>query len=296
VSLKEHQSVDRIRRNYTEARLRLVASALDQAATASMAGRFAWAHPRPSPAPSGAGVMMKSRTIETLERRLEERTYQLAFANQTRTELLAASHDLRQPMHALGLFVAQLRGLVREVEQKQVVDHIDAAVSALSQRFNEIIGLSKPDAAASGLDERDKIAGSTIPVYVSHNRTNGKLIVVIDDDLLVLDSTCGLIRSWGCCVVTSTSGSGALACLLGQQRPPDLIISDFRLADGKTGIEAIAELRSAFPTTIPAFLVSGDTSPAPLHEAQASGFHLLHKPVDPMRLRAMLNRMLKANN
>jgi signal transduction histidine kinase len=76
---------------------------------------------------------MKSRAIEMLEHRLEERTLQLEFANQARTQLLAANHDLRQPMHALGLFVAQLRGLVCEVEQKQIVDHIDAAVSALSQ-------------------------------------------------------------------------------------------------------------------------------------------------------------------
>jgi CheY-like chemotaxis protein len=230
-----------------------------------------------------------------LERQLEERTLQLEFANQTRTQLLAANHDLRQPMQALGLFVGQLRDLVREVEQKQAVDHIDAAVSALSQRFNEIIGLSKLDAAASALEERDKVAGSTIPLYTLHDRTNGKLIVVIDDDPLVLDSTCGLLRSWGCSVV-GTSGSSAVPYLLDQQRPQDLIISDFRLADGKTGIEAIAELCSALSQSIPAFLVSGDTSPAPMREAKARGFHLLHKPVDPMRLRAMLNRMLKANN
>ena len=257
-----------------------------------MAGRFAWVSESRS---VGRWCdAMKSRTIETLERRLEERTLQLAFANQTRTQLLAASHDLRQPMHALGLFVAQLRGLVHEVEQMQVVDHVDAAVSSLSQRFNEIMGLSKLDAAVSGLDETDKVAGSTVPVDASHDRTNGKLIVVIDDDPLVLDSTCGLLHSWGCTVVTGESGSSALAALLDHQRPPDLIISDFRLADGKTGIEAIAELCSALSKSIPAFLVSGDTGPAPLHEAQASGFHLLNKPVDPMRLRAMLNRMLKA--
>jgi CheY-like chemotaxis protein len=237
---------------------------------------------------------MKPQIIERLERRLEERTHQLEFANHARTQLLAASHDLRQPMHALGLFVAQLRGLVREVEQKRIVEHIDAAVSTLSKRFNEIIELSKLDAAASGLDGRDKIAGSAIPVCASHDRTNGKLIVVIDDDSLVLDSTCRLLRSWGCSVVTGTSSGGALACRFDQQRLPDLIISDFRLADSKTGIEAIAELRGAVSQSIPAFLVSGDTSSAALREAQASGFHLLHKPVDPMRLRAMLNRMLKA--
>src|SRR5260370_33689502 len=122
---------------------------------------------------------MKSRTIETLERRLEERAHQLAFANQVRTQLLAANHDLRQPMHALGLFVAQLRGLVREVEQKKGIDHIDAAVSALSQRFNEIIGLSKLDSATSGLDERDKAANSATPGSASHDLTNGRHIDMI---------------------------------------------------------------------------------------------------------------------
>jgi len=56
MSPEERQGVDQIRRNATEARLRLAASQFDQAA-ASMARRFAWAHLRPSPAPSGAGVI-----------------------------------------------------------------------------------------------------------------------------------------------------------------------------------------------------------------------------------------------
>jgi len=42
-----------------------------------------------------------------------------------------------------------------------------------------------------------------------------------------------------------------------------------------------------------AFLMSGDTAPERLREAQESGNHLLHKPVRPMRLRAMVNQMLK---
>jgi CheY-like chemotaxis protein len=68
------------------------------------------------------------------------------------------------------------------------------------------------------------------------------------------------------------------------------------LSGGKTGIDAIAELRNAFSKFIPAFLVSADTSQGALREAQAAGLHLLHKPVDPMTLRAMLNRILKANS
>jgi len=234
---------------------------------------------------------MKSRAIKKRRRKLARRTPQY---HRDRSRFLAASHDIRQPLHALGLFVAQLRSLAHEVELNRIVEQIDTAVSTLNEQFSELFDPSEVGDAASTPNGGNGIdANSSTPACVLPDRTNGKLIVVIDDDPLVLDSTCGLLRSWGCSVVAA-SGSGALASLLDQQRPPDLIISDFRLSNGKTGIEAITELRSAFPNTIPAFLVSGDTSPAPLHEAQASGFHLLHKPVDPMRLRAMLNRMLKA--
>ena len=69
---------------------------------------------------------------------------------------------------------------------------------------------------------------------------------------------------------------------------PDLIISDYRLSDGQNGIEAIEKLREAFNLSIPAFLISGDTAPERLREARASGYHLLHKPVRPRALRAML--------
>src|SRR5215472_9745770 len=40
-----------------------------------------------------------------------------------------------------------------------------------------------------------------------------KLVVVIDDDPLVLEATGGLLRSWGCCVVTAKSCDEALVCL-----------------------------------------------------------------------------------
>jgi two-component system, sensor histidine kinase len=74
---------------------------------------------------------------------------------------------------------------------------------------------------------------------------------------------------------------------------PDLIISDYRLSEGKTGIEAIEQLRREFGSAIPAFLISGDTQSDSLQQARAHGLHLLHKPVDPMTLRAMVNRMLR---
>jgi two-component system, sensor histidine kinase len=114
---------------------------------------------------------------------------------------------------------------------------------------------------------------------------------VIDDDALVLDGMGGLLRGWGCDVVTAASQPAALAGL--RDRRPDLIISDYRLADGITGIDVIEHLREKFATAIPAFLISGDTAPERLREARASGYHLLHKPVQPITLRAMVSQLVK---
>ena len=127
---------------------------------------------------------------------------------------------------------------------------------------------------------------------VAPNGMFGKTVVVIDDDALVLDGMGGLLRGWSCNVVTAPSHAAALAGL--DRTRPDLIISDYRLADGMTGIEVIARLRDTFGAAIPAFLISGDTAPERLREARASGHHLLHKPVQPMALRALLGQLLKS--
>ena len=121
-----------------------------------------------------------------------------------------------------------------------------------------------------------------------------KLVVVIDDDPLVLEGMSGLIRSWGCSVVTGNTDSGVLDSLTEYNGPPNVIISDYHLRNGKNGIEMIARLRKALSAPIPAFLMSGDTNTDPLREAQRDGYTLLHKPVEPAVLRFMLTQALKA--
>ena len=131
------------------------------------------------------------------------------------------------------------------------------------------------------------------PPQAAIDQAMGRFVVVIDDDALVLDGMRGVLKSWGCSVVTAGSERAALAALSEHERPPDLIISDYRLGDGKTGFEVIEGLRGAFGASIPAFLISGDTAPERLHEASASGYYLLHKPVLPITLRAVVNQLLK---
>jgi CheY-like chemotaxis protein len=141
-------------------------------------------------------------------------------------------------------------------------------------------------------EQRGAAEPSISPVIADPAR--GNLVVVIDDDPLVLEGMSGILRGWGCTVVSGDSAEVALSKIRAVQHEPDLIISDYRLANGKTGIDAVKKLRANFNTNIPAFLISGDTAPDRLREASQIGLQLLHKPVAPMRLRALLNQLLDA--
>ncbi|MEX2165026.1 MAG: NahK/ErcS family hybrid sensor histidine kinase/response regulator [Sulfuricaulis sp.] len=377
---------------------------------------------------------------------LQSKSRQLELANTYKSRFLsAASHDLRQPLHALNLFVAQLRTELDPTERDHLVARIEAAVNAINELINALLDMSRLDAGKLELNitefpvekllrrmettfaeaarekglrlsvvssntwvrsdfillerillnlvsnavrytERGGIVigcrrrGETVRLEVcdsgigiaedqqqnifdefyrlaaadrerqyglglglaivdrlgslldhpielkSHpgkgsrfmvsvpvvperlgqaevpvssetiaDTMDGKLIVVIDDDALVLDGMRGLLRSWGCEVETAVSDTAALARLEEIGQHPDLIISDYHLPNGKTGFEAIECLRNTMGDAIPAFLISGDTAPERIREARASGYYLLHKPVHPAKLRALVQQLLSVS-
>jgi signal transduction histidine kinase len=376
---------------------------------------------------------------------LHEKSRQLEIANYAKSRFLAvASHDLRQPLHALHLFVAQLRGETDPAARGHLIARIDAAVSAMNELFEALLDMSRLDAGVlepnlsefpidrllrriettfaevareKGLrlavvssrawvrsdfillerimlnlvsnavrytrhggivigcrhrgnqlridvldsgpgiadDQQRHVFGEfyqlagpdrgaglglglsivdrlgqllqhpialnscpgkgsrfsiTVPLVAAQRAAvgavkppvtiidpvRGRLIVVIDDEELVRDGMRGLLQSWGCRVVAAASEAAALAQLANESGQPDLIISDWRLANETTGIEAIERLRQVLGTPVPAFLMSGDTGPELPREASARGYQLLHKPVLPMQLRTTLNRLLNAQD
>jgi CheY-like chemotaxis protein len=75
-----------------------------------------------------------------------------------------------------------------------------------------------------------------------------------------------------------------------------LVISDWRLRQTETGAQAIAALRAELGHDLPALLITGDTAPERLRQAQASGILLLHKPVAPEKLREELLGLLRSDS
>ncbi|MGA1859891.1 chemotaxis protein CheB [Azospirillum sp. 11R-A] len=119
---------------------------------------------------------------------------------------------------------------------------------------------------------------------------NGERVVVIDDDPAVLDGVAAFLHELGYDVVAASDGDIAVERL--ESRAPDLVIADFRLRGTETGSEAIRRLERHFATRLPGILLTGDTSPARIREASASGFLLLHKPLSPEPLLTAIRRSL----
>ena len=378
-----------------------------------------------------------------LERKVAERTCELAADNLAKSRFLAAaSHDLRQPMHALGLFVAQLHSRVADPQTRHIAAQAEVAVEALQELFDAILDISRLDTGAvtphvtvfalqgllerlaagfapaasqkglslrvmptrlavradivllerilinllsnavrytehgrivvgcraragrvrievwdtgigiaplqheavfqeffqAGNPERDRRRGLGLGLAIAarlaqlldsrielasrpgkgsvfafelaravapaeyvieiapraiNESLQGALILIVDDDALVQEAMSALLTGWGCEVQVAATGDQAIAALAHCDRIPDAIFCDYRLSADETGIDTIRRLRKACGIQIPATLVSGDTAPERLREARQYGLTLLHKPVRPAKLRALLEHLLE---
>lgn len=117
-------------------------------------------------------------------------------------------------------------------------------------------------------------------------------VLVIDDDESVRAGMRHLLRDWGCHCQTADNIEEALEMARSWQ--PQLIISDYRLREQRTGAEAISALRVALGQDVPGLLITGDTAPERLREAEVSGVPLLHKPVSPSQLYSRMVDMLES--
>ena len=364
-------------------------------------------------------------------------------ANRSKTQFFAAaSHDLRQPLHAIGLFASALNEKVTEPEAKQLVGSVNQSVHALESLFNELLDISKIDsgvikpalrdfalqsvldrlrgdfaaeAAAKGLafrisapdatvrsdpvllerilrnlvanalrytdkgevavhagldgnllrievrdtgigipeaDQqrifeeftqlqnpartsrmglglglsivkrlcdllgcaisvssqpgRGSIFGFGVPLGVAAAATvaqpqapaaaradlSGRLVVVVDDEEAIVAGMQALLSSWGAEVIGSLSGDDVVGRVHDAGRLPDLLIVDYRLGGGDTGIDVAQRLRRDLDPEIPAVLVTGSITPDLEEKARSADLGFLLKPVNPHTLRALIDEKL----
>ncbi len=140
----------------------------------------------------------------------------------------------------------------------------------------------------------------TVPVVEAGNRVaedeggetrvtdtaEGGLILLIEDDTAVARAWSLLLEAEGYTIEHAASATEAMEIVQRLDEPPALVVSDFHLLDGSTGAEAVAAIREHCGASIPAFVVSGDTSKVVKDARLLDNCTLMNKPVDTNRLLA----------
>jgi signal transduction histidine kinase/CheY-like chemotaxis protein len=153
--------------------------------------------------------------------------------------------------------------------------------------FSMLVPVGK---AARSLDApagEGAVPGGKAPIGLT---LQGRLIVVVEDEVAVREGLVVLLQAWGAQVVSFDTVDGVKAWLAGPDAAqPDLLLVDYRLPQGTTGIDALAALRARWAgTRLPAIVITGSSLGGHEDEAVAHDYHLLIKPVLPNKLRAMI--------
>ncbi|HNP63934.1 MAG TPA: PAS domain S-box protein [Woeseiaceae bacterium] len=134
------------------------------------------------------------------------------------------------------------------------------------------------------------VAGGRLAAFVERQPTpqppkaSGGLIILIEDDVTVADAWGLLLEAEGYRVAAASSAKEATTLIKHLDDQPVLIISDFHLLGGSTGVQAIGKIRAHYQRSIPAFIVSGDTSKIVKDARLLENSTLMSKPVDTVRL------------
>jgi CheY-like chemotaxis protein len=115
----------------------------------------------------------------------------------------------------------------------------------------------------------------------------GLRVLCVDNDCSILDGMEALLGQWGVKVLKARSGAEATQVC--DQVEVDTILADYHLGDGVDGIALLGRLRETrFPASTAA-LISADHGAELALLARTAGYPLLHKPLRPAALRALLS-------
>lgn len=193
-------------------------------------------------------------------------------------EFFQVGNPSRDRTKGLGLGLSVVKRLAHMLGMQVTVNSVEGRGSHFSLTMGRMVHLA-PQAAARSL-----------PVSSLHG-----LAVVIDDELLLRTGLRLLLDRWGLEVIDVATGTEAVDRLIkAGRRVPDLVIADYRLGPGMTGLDAVDQIIAQVGRPRQTFILTGDMAPERMAEVEFRGHRLLHKPITPEQLRRALATALRA--
>ena len=165
-------------------------------------------------------------------------------------------------------------------EQRTESTALEARLLILRERALEAIALlpqAMPELGAivQGISDPGQLAGIAV--------------LCIDNDPQILDGMQTLLQGWGCRVLAAPDLASARVAIDSDRVTLSGLLVDYHLDEGN-GIDAIVALRQQMGNHLPAILITADRSPHVREEARLRDVPVLHKPVKPAALRALLTQ------
>jgi Na+/proline symporter/signal transduction histidine kinase len=139
-------------------------------------------------------------------------------------------------------------------------------------------------------------AAPAAPLPRPDNRLFGSLAnkaaLCVDNDPAALVAMRTLLQGWSCVVLTALDVDAACTEMQSADAAPDIVLMDYHLDNGVTGLDALETLSARAGERLPAILITANYTDSVRDEADARGYPVLNKPVRPGALRALMSQML----
>ncbi|QTP60185.1 PAS domain-containing protein [Billgrantia antri] len=120
----------------------------------------------------------------------------------------------------------------------------------------------------------------------------GKRIWVVDNDADICEAMRVLLSRWGCEVCVADSEAALAAQVVPGETPADVLIVDYHLDDGDTGLALAERINARRREPLPVMAITANHSHELKQRMRELGYALLHKPVKPLKLRVALSRLV----
>lgn len=122
------------------------------------------------------------------------------------------------------------------------------------------------------------------------NKLDNLKVMIVDNELSIVEAMTELLNGWGCDCQSYSSTEMAIEAIRTREKPEFLLV-DYRMPGDYNGCSFVMYIESIIGK-VPTIIITGDTSESVMDEIKQQDFFILHKPIKPVQLRLLMEKIL----